>query len=1514
MRVAVAVAALFPLFAQAADERVWPSADMVPSAGGGSRISVADDKTVTMSVGKCAADQWPAVYFNFKGERDLSQVNAIRVTFTNDSERLVSVGIKVKGVTVQGQLPQRMVRLPPKSGRSAILPLFLEKWLFDKPPMLLGLKRNPKVGSGSSYSLDRVSSISIFFSSGTSDASIGIQSMELMRDFGGSGQATVLKADDFKKPWVDEFGQAKFAEWPDKVHSVEELRAKAAEEEKELAAKPNGIPASDRFGGWAAGPKLKATGFFRTEKVNGKWWFVDPDGHLFFGHGIECGWSRAPTGISRREAYFEKLPPKDGETKSLWKYFSKPMLRNFYGDEKNVPFWAFSFAEYNLFLKFGRDWKARNQENTVRRMKSWGINVATDALKMTEKYGQVPYVVGINPRSRVIAGANGYWGKLIDPFAPEFAESCAKCVERVRKLGTNEYCLGWTSNNELSWGNDGAGLARDVLSSPDDQPAKIALLKMLAEKGKTQASATQEDLRQLGEAVAEKYYSTVRAAIKAVAPNHLYLGDRNDKLNPETFRAASRNLDVLTVNTYDYRPVVELPPGAVDKPLMVSEFHFGCYDTGYFYASLLPVKDQKTRADCYRNYMFAAVDSPNYIGANWFCWQDCPITGQLLEGANAQCGLVTTTDIPYAELLGAFRDVSATMYERRYNGNAATNLLSVGSSSLEVKIDTQRKGEVADVTTARGVSFCGKARRSIFRIEAYRDDDVSVQSAVEAYQAKGFSHRMTQDGVVLDWNDLGEAVSAASARITKGADGEIRWHLEVTMKKGWSLYKTTFPRIALKTKLGEKGEDDAFVFGSSKGGVIRNPMDNNVLHMHGIFSYGQPGSLVAQFCSFFDEKALLYFAAEDGTGQHKSVELNKKPEAFHLSWTHLFAESDATGKAELKYDYVMRGVDAAGGQTCEWYDAADIYRNWAEKQRWCRVKLADRKDLPEYLRNAPGMVRFYRNWIAERKPILDWVGRWQREFPGVPLVAAMWGWEKVDSWITPDYFPIHGGDEGFRELTAELKKRDVHSFPWPSGYHWTLTFDKQEDGTFRWDDRERFNRIAVGHNVYGKDGKPTFKKLNWLRGGESGSLCGGDKWTQNWWNEDISAQLAARGCEMVQMDQVVCGSYPACWSRAHGHRPGGGAWKVAEMRRQLEGMRAAMAKHVEKPVVCYEEPEELWNDIVGIQDYRDCETGNSEWAGVFNYIYHEYVPCFQSNPRRGNRLWESYCCAEGQIPHFVPSASDISSGVLLENSGFEKLAPDGKSFSGWENPRYQHVDSEVRHDGKYSLRMETSGSNTVQVAKNISVDDFVPGRRYRVSAWLKSERKGRLACMNFAAFAPGLKHIGGGQLIYPEPKDGWQLVSGDFKIRAGGEMIRFMINSGGDTKIWTDSIVISEVMDDGSVKELKASGKSAYFDFMSRWMRLYHGEGRPYLAHGRRIRPPRLECETIPMKHKRSWSNATLVRKVPLVRHAAYEAADGSRALVLVNSTANEQKAVLVFRDGRRREVTLAPDEIRLLK
>ena len=84
-------------------------------------------------------------------------------------------------------------------------------------------------------------------------------------------------------PRTDSFGQWAHTDWPRKIHTQDQLTREHADEDRALAA-----PAAfgyARYGGYKD-TQAHATGYFRVEQIDGRWWFVDPDGHLFLSTGI----------------------------------------------------------------------------------------------------------------------------------------------------------------------------------------------------------------------------------------------------------------------------------------------------------------------------------------------------------------------------------------------------------------------------------------------------------------------------------------------------------------------------------------------------------------------------------------------------------------------------------------------------------------------------------------------------------------------------------------------------------------------------------------------------------------------------------------------------------------------------------------------------------------------------------------------------------------------------------------------------------------------------------------------------------------------------------------------------------------------------------------------------------------------------------------------------------------------------------------------------------------------------
>ncbi len=830
-----------------------------------------------------------------------------------------------------------------------------------------------------------------------------------------------------------------------------------------------------------------------------------------------------------------------------------------------------------------------------------------------------------------------------------------------------------------------------------------------------------------------------------------------------------------------------------------------------------------------------------------------------------------------------------------------------------VELSRAEKGAVVSLKGPQGAEFVAsqvKGTRLFSLTVAPQTEPLGEAVALSSLDAAHFEAGVSRDAggacATLTYEGFAKGVERVVCTLrTVPGDAMTRWRIEVRMQAGWALESVRYPIIALSPVLGTCLEDDAVVIGTAKGGVCHKPGEGKPA---GIVSGRQPGNLAAQFGCYYDDRAGFYTAAEDGEGYPKELAVSRTASGVEFAWTRACL---AAGTDTQAYDVVTCTFAGAHGTPADWRDAADLYKAWALTQPWCATPFSQRGDLPAWLKDAPALTRFTRDWLAEPGRIERWLTEyWKKQFSDMPLITAYWGWEKRGSWVTPDYFPLYPSDEQFKELVAKSRKLGCHAFPWPSGYHWTLTYNKRQDGSFEWDDRERFDRVARPHAVYNRDGKMYLRTPSWLNGGDTACLCGGDPWTIRWWNEDICVPLAQRGCELIQVDQVVGANWPSCYAPDHPHPKGRGLWMTQAFTRQLLTMRDAMRAVEPDAVVCFEEPNEWYNGIVGLQDYRDCESPR-EWASVFNYLYHEFLPPFQSNPRRSDRVMTAHCAADGQMPHVVPSNSDLADEVLI-NGGFESQASGETMPRGWDHLRgYQgkawtgraFVDTDEKHGGTSSLRLENAAADDiVQVSQNVDVDErgFAVGGRYRLSAWLKTERLSRPDAIDFAVFAPGLKSTGqSGSLKFPAAGTGWTRVAADFTVPSGAEMLRIMCNARGEAKVWVDDLTLEAIQPDGGVRPLKLEGLSCDGRFMRNWVELYHGKGRPWLAYGRQLHPPKLTCSTITYRD----------RPTPVVFHNAFRAPDGREAVVLANATRERQAVTLGWR-GQTRALVLEGDGV----
>lgn len=377
--------------------------------------------------------------------------------------------------------------------------------------------------SGLLYNMDftEVAEINFYRSEGLKDKSILVDNIRIVE--------SPERDPNFLKGIVDKFGQNAKIEFPIKVHSDEELKKIANEELKSLAEYTL-MPDRCEYGGWKDGPKLEATGFFRTEKVNGKWGLVCPDGHLYFSIGlanVRMANSTTYTGIDYTDKSLYQRDPEDVTPEDSKGIIDIPLetmktgyvvnklrnemfvelpklddpLANHYSYRRESHFGpikhgqTFSFYRSNLERRYGEQYKNsffdKWLEVTENRMRNWGFTSFGNWIDPAFYHrNNLPYFANgwiIGDFQKVYSGAD-YWGPMPDPFDPEFTRRVKKSVDVVaEEVKNNPWCMGVFIDNERSWGHEGSkkahyGLVLDGLSKGKESFLKQQFITILTTK------------------------------------------------------------------------------------------------------------------------------------------------------------------------------------------------------------------------------------------------------------------------------------------------------------------------------------------------------------------------------------------------------------------------------------------------------------------------------------------------------------------------------------------------------------------------------------------------------------------------------------------------------------------------------------------------------------------------------------------------------------------------------------------------------------------------------------------------------------------------------------------------------------------------------------------------------------------------------------------------------------------------------------------------------------------------
>jgi hypothetical protein len=392
----------------------------------------------------------------------------------------------------------------------------------------------------------------------------------------------------------------------------------------------------DRFGG-RTDRRAKATGFFRAEKIAGRWWLIDPDGGLCLNRSV------VSVAMMRTRGAVAALEKKFG------------------GEDP----WA---AQTAVMLR----------EQGFNGLGAWTDTTRLRAAPTKLAYTHIWNFMSSYGRKRggtyQLPGHTGYPNNAIFVFDPEFAAFCDEHAKQLTATKDDPWLLGHFTDNELPLRREALA---NFLSLPERDPGFRAAQAFLRERHGAAATAkdiTEADQQDFLAIVIDRYLGTVTRAVRKYDPNHLILGSRFHGAQvrfPETFRAAGPYLDVVAVNYYNAwsadKELVAMWERESGKPYIITEWYAKGMDVpglANVSGAGWVVKTQRARGLFYENFTLSLLEAKSCVGWHWFKYMDNDPDDTKADPSNRDSnkGIVSNRYEPYADLMASMKRINEHTY------------------------------------------------------------------------------------------------------------------------------------------------------------------------------------------------------------------------------------------------------------------------------------------------------------------------------------------------------------------------------------------------------------------------------------------------------------------------------------------------------------------------------------------------------------------------------------------------------------------------------------------------------------------------------------------------------------------------------------------------------------------------------------------------------------------------------------------------------------------------------------
>ena len=417
------------------------------------------------------------------------------------------------------------------------------------------------------------------------------------------------------------------------------------------------------------------------------------------------------------------------------------------------------------------------------------------------------------------------------------------------------------------------------------------------------------------------------------------------------------------------------------------------------------------------------------------------------------------------------------------------------------------------------------------------------------------------------------------------------WKIFIRGSEGKQITGVIFPKIQGIKELGE----EELVIPGWTGELMHDPRGELSKRGSKRMEYVYPGALSSQVFALYDpDKCGFYASSDDSLSYAKNFSFTL--DTLNTLVYEMINYPDCNAALD---SYSPPYASVIGSFRGDWITVAEIYRDWAVKQKWATESRFKKGLTPAWLENTA-------LWIWNRgksenvlKPAVELSKK-----SGLP-VSVFWHWWHNNSYdeFLPEYLPPREGKESFKNAVQAAQKEGVRSIVYMNAIQWG-------ESTESWKAEN-----AIPYSVKDMNGNMLTHVYNIFTGNSLTVMCMATQFWRDKYTSLCDSVVNVYKTNGVYMDQA-CLSY-MCYDKEHGHDRGGGNYWVENFGKLTDQIRSTVSDETQ-PIFPGEGSGENWipylDAFLTLQASREryAGVGNTEAIPFFQAVYHPYGITFGS--------------------------------------------------------------------------------------------------------------------------------------------------------------------------------------------------------------------------------------------------------------------------------------------------------------